>query len=549
MADMFANKPKAGTFLEGRVRTFVSEWESSDFFVPAFGLLFAGKIAHAAAIGATELRDYETANNYMFRYVALKNLASLTARGSKALAQTAAATFVESLTGGGYLHPDPKISNNYDILLLLGHSRGAAVNARITSLLARKGYLPTQYTALDGFSTDWPDDGGLLGDLDLAKDAKAKRLTNYRVQRGVEGVVARDVDPISDPLREVLFDGLVAAIEENLILSTETRRAMLTFDIRAPIRNTFADENPTFPGDGKRSDHLNITEDFMKSHLFWDNYIGEHHEDLNPPNTKSVGLNAVGGADSVLPPSSMESPDLLLQFRDPNFSEAGELLRTVTPLMGVASGEPIVDAWIRRAGSPMEMLSFVWRTSGVAELTDTEGNPGARLSSRDVISEISQTVNLGRGERRVTGTLKAASLNASTRLDVVWRGSPIFRLVVDSASATTRFNVPLETATGVGELGFRLVGGGENQSAVVIDDLAILLPKIAVSDIQINNAGELLLKLDAEVGGDFDMEHSTDLINWSYSTSITIANGTTDYRVEGVRESHQAIFYRLRRIE
>src|SRR5262249_31429337 len=77
------------------------------------------------------------------------------------------------------------------VIDLIGHSRGGAVNARVSQLLTQHGYDVTQYTALAGYSTDWPYPSGILGDISITGTATADRKVNYEVQEGLGQIVAQ----------------------------------------------------------------------------------------------------------------------------------------------------------------------------------------------------------------------------------------------------------------------------------------------------------------------------------------------------------------------
>ena len=132
---------------------------------------------------------------------------------SRSASLRAAQQIVSDLTDptNGTLLP-PGQSQGLQHIHLIGHSRGAAVNAMVAGLLQQKGYVIDQYTALDGYAIDWPGAGGKLGDADIVSLVKATRKVNYRVQEGIEGFVlgellksrgaiARAIGLLGPPLR------------------------------------------------------------------------------------------------------------------------------------------------------------------------------------------------------------------------------------------------------------------------------------------------------------------------------------------------------------
>lgn len=117
---------------------------------------------------------------YRFWFAKSKIAAQLFAKQSGRLADVAARELVQNLLESGLLL-DAEESNELQKIQFVGHSRGAAVNARATRLLSGEGYRNiAYYAALDGFSRDWPI-GGVIGDL-ARVNVDADEKVNYRVQ-------------------------------------------------------------------------------------------------------------------------------------------------------------------------------------------------------------------------------------------------------------------------------------------------------------------------------------------------------------------------------
>ncbi len=70
---------------------------------------------------------------------------------------------------------------------LIGHSRGAAVNALVSDILSSSpfNYTIDDYISLDATTTDWPNPSDILGDISIDDTATATTKINYEVQEGL----------------------------------------------------------------------------------------------------------------------------------------------------------------------------------------------------------------------------------------------------------------------------------------------------------------------------------------------------------------------------
>ena len=159
--------PEKQAELEGGVVSYVANWPSSDGWFQAVFAVFSTRFAPGLA---SPLLDY--ADNEMDR-AALH-------------AESAAEKIVDDLFSTGFLYQE-----SVPLIHLIGHSRGAAVNARVARLLHNRGITPAQYTALDGYSTDWPFLSGILGDLSITGETEnisGMRKVNVQVNDGFDEI-------------------------------------------------------------------------------------------------------------------------------------------------------------------------------------------------------------------------------------------------------------------------------------------------------------------------------------------------------------------------
>ena len=168
----FDDVPVAGSILEGRVKSYVPKWDSSEGFYGGFVSLLLSKL-DAAAVRYYRARHLtRPAARFLQRELALEHNIAAFAATSKAYAEQAASDTVKYILDSGLLLP-PDEARGVQHIHLVGHSRGAAVNARVSKLLTEKGYFVDQFTSLDGYSTDWPTGGGRLGDISIVGETFA----------------------------------------------------------------------------------------------------------------------------------------------------------------------------------------------------------------------------------------------------------------------------------------------------------------------------------------------------------------------------------------
>src|SRR5262249_29835524 len=144
----------------------------------------------------------------------------------------------------------PAVSNSLQKIHLIGHSRGAAVNAGVSEALARIGYRNViQVTDLDGFSTDWPNGTGSIGDISIVKGtivADGGRKVNYRVQESLVGWI----------LNDLLKTNWASKLAGGFLFSDEDKEVLRGLDVRAPSRAADDFEDYMLMGAAEPSQHL-----------------------------------------------------------------------------------------------------------------------------------------------------------------------------------------------------------------------------------------------------------------------------------------------------
>ena len=576
MAAAFENMPTSGSFLAGRVKSYAPEWESGAGFFEAFGSLFAAKIAEAASKTADSNQDTARATDLYNKYLFLKDKAKSFSENSRNLFNAAADQITGHLLGPGFLQP-PEISRRFQIIHLVGHSRGAALNAEVSRRLARLHYQIDQYTALDGFATDWPDDASILGDGSI-NDAKAQRLVSYRVETPLNKYVV-DKITLSDPDQQAMLDGVVGALGSlvkpleiagyifpifdkfskaadkinAIIPEAETRVHLLELDLRAPVRgNNF--ENKMFSWGDKKSHHLNITEFYLnKDGLFpsqeiYDNYLGQHRADLRPPPVDlrqfRAQLLAEGGTDATPLPPLPENP--LLDFRDGSFTEAYNLRHRAIEVAKRPSGNDFIDAWLTASVSLETQLEPLWNISGNVKYGELGDNGFVTLTSAATEGSLSQWVDLGTGGRTISFDIESAPPGTQSRLSIQWNGNDFIEVPIPLAANHTPISIPLPGLTGIGELGIKYQGNSAAPLTMIVDNLKIHYSQLRFETGGILPNGSLRLKVGAGTPGEFGIETSSDLVSWQLLKIVTIGNDSSTIEVPKSDGDTQK-FIRIRR--
>lgn len=283
----------------GNVKTYVSEWESSEGFLIGFVSLFIGK--YCDALAETEL-DVVKKLKFEKWSKDIKEYAKKLAETSGILADEAAdniATDLQAnwLPAGPCKDTDPHCDiNDIEEIHLIGHSRGGAVNAEVSKILVDKGYNVKQVTVLDGYSTDWKDDGGLIGDISISNQTSVRtggKKINYRVKQSLSAYISEEGFENKIINFIIQYIAFKLNVDPTLVkLDDEFLSALKKYDLRAPHRTDF--ENIFVETSGPKIDpfdkdcrgssqHLNITHCYTKSDILnlgapnyiFDNFVGE----------------------------------------------------------------------------------------------------------------------------------------------------------------------------------------------------------------------------------------------------------------------------------
>ncbi len=464
--------------LQGQVKSYVSNWDSSSGWVAAFASVAVSSIF--SAIGQRSLASLAI------------DFAEYQMKRAGQLAENAARTIVDDVIGSGLLG-DPQLSITGDQRIhLVGHSRGAAVNARVATLLAEKEYKINQYTALDGYSTDWPGISGLLGDISITTEVndvqnigKLERAVNYQVENNLTGFAS---DKIFDLLKSYLGADFSSTSRQSV------RDAL--FNSKAPIRPGFdINEVLKAPINQPSSDHLNIVGYYTYSDrdsnpdYILDNYVGQQlpsqtmHRSLSNNELSTLSSNTVSTSVAL---ESSASNNNYGNFADGTFEELGSLQQQIASTIFPDIDDPAVQNWITQIQDPAELVSFVWDVTGNVQLVREENNTLIELNQTNDTS-LGQLLSLNSNPNVLEFDLSTLSVGVDDKIQVVFKGNVLGEFVLTSLPANGRYSVSLSgLGFQSGELKFRLVGPTDTPSVVRLDNLSIL---DVVSDLPLTLIG------------------------------------------------------------
>jgi Tol biopolymer transport system component len=452
--------PEPGSAYDNSVRCYKAEWASS-----------AGWVEAATATLFEKFFEYHGDT-------ALARAASIAAKlgmqEARFLAELAAIRIAVDLRVGDLLAA-PNTSTGLDQRIhLVGHSRGAAVNARVALILSQWGYQVDQYTALDGYSTDWPNVSARLGDINITDEvnrANVVRRVNYRVEQGLAQYFGEVLGvPANDQRWGTFLDYLLQVL-----------------DWRAPERPNF--ENPVLlgyaiPGLAEwDSHHLNIVQLYSQSgdlnvpqpqRYIFDNYLGQHRSDPAPLASPLIAaasvpkfFNGTSSEDPPLPP-----PLNARGITDGTFSELAAMAREAESARARYLDDPFTTKWLTQISDPSMVLSNAWHVSGTARLVELAGNPRVELSTTNETS-IGQVVAFGTKPNALKFMATTQGQTDDAALSVRFAGATLTNIAL-SSQGTIAQRVSIGGLDGrAGELSFALISNGGSDVKVELDDLNI----------------------------------------------------------------------------
>ncbi len=436
--------PVSGSALAGQVKSYVDQWDSTTGWAEAVVSAAASLILpfpfNNLALESAELYMNEAASN----------------------AEQAAQSIAAFITNpqNGYLM-SPVYDQSID---LIGHSRGAAVNARVSQLLTTKyGYTVAQYTSLDGYSTDWPFPSNILGDISITGTATAQRKINFEVEQGLGQVLVQYLEPIVG----VLPPAEIAAL---LLDATSWK---------APARPGF--DNMTIFGTGSGanafSNHLNVVDLYsdLNSPYIYESYEGQNVADVSPSNAVASSPGPTNAFEPQLAPASDPgpSPDYG-NFTDGSFKTLGMFLDQLNAADLSGGDDVILNYWLGLVDNPAQLLASTWAVTGDAKLVQVGDHAVAELDQTSAPTSIGEYLEFDSQASSIGFDMSMLSASAGDQLQVLFNNNVLGTFNLATLAKQGHYTVPLAGyASQDGEVTFQLVGPTGDTARVQLDDLAV----------------------------------------------------------------------------
>jgi ELWxxDGT repeat protein len=435
----------------GKTVEYVAEWNSSDGWLQAF----AGAITWALLQSPHPIAR---AIPKVVQTVVEVQIELALMRGAYQ-AEMAAHRIVADLLSGDYLGPP----DENQIIHLIGHSRGAAVNARVLQLLAQQGYSVAQFTSLDGFSSDWPLGASILADFEIQKLALgAQRRLNFTVEDGL-GVAAFDYF-----LDALVSEQLSIALGRTIDLDLPEWAEPLLGNWRAPARVGFENVLIEAQGAFENSHHTNVSALYFGS---GEDPAPLDYLRLSPLFAAPQQFAALDdGAGEGLPLQHSSAGD----FIDGSMQWLAGLTAQVAGLGTVVSEEPLFALMVEALRKPEYLLSLVWQTLGDVKLV-VEGGDGSLELRQSADTRIGQTLLVDHAAESLVFDLEVVAAGPGDALEIWFAGALVESIDLAGVGPGGLQMVDVGLFAGqAGELQLRLTGPASDPAVVRLDDLRIL---------------------------------------------------------------------------
>lgn len=510
--------------LTGNVGTHVTQWRSSEGWHSAF----IDVIGYAAievvkprnpllAFAAEQLQEMflADARNSMVRAERFaRAAATMTVRDLLSPREGGEASLLGTPTEDQWIH-------------VIGHSRGGAVGAEVVRQLGALGYNVDWYTALDGYSTDWPAPSNILADIDIVNTVSAfpaDSQINYRVQQGLAAIASSVAEDFVESQLEWL---LGSSIDIGFTEAFVNRYA----DWRAPDRVGFVD--PVISFAGGLSNHVTISPSYF-DRSFRPAY--NPYDVLMDAATAAVTTTAATQfvEASVLSTSNAAANDTVLasglhDFADGGFERVGHVRSLLAQLESIPSFEDeLTDTLLRVISLPGFGINTSLDVTGMYEIIQESGNSVLQLKQTNDTS-FADLVELPVNAAELRFRYAAMDAGPGDELVVSFNGETLSQYPL-SAVSTTEFQeevVDIRAYAGrIGEFQFSLSGPVSTPAILRLDDLAVMnaMPEVSISDAPavVEGGGAVFavnLSAPAPAGG----------VTITFSTSDLTATANIDY--------------------
>ncbi|MFO0888264.1 MAG: SdrD B-like domain-containing protein [Isosphaeraceae bacterium] len=502
--------------LENNVGVYVTKWESSEGWHSAF-IDVAGYAALEVVrsrltnplldLAAEKLQD-------MFLADAQNSMARAAAFAHAAASRTVTEVLTVMAPGQASLLGPP---SEGQWIHVVGHSRGGAVGSEVVRQLRAIGYDVDQYTALDGYSTDWPYPSNILADIDIVGTVArggADTQINYRVQQGLAALVSSAAEDLIEPyLSRLLGEPVDIGITEAFV----ERFA----DWRAPDRPGFL--NPVIAGAGSPSNHVTISPQYFDVTA---------RQPFNPYDTllaaASGGLSARGlmggpAASAFVVPTSVGVRNT---FADGGFDRAGGVRRMLAEIGTIpAFDDPLADTLLRVVRLPGFGVDTSLDVTGDYQVIDDGGNFVLQLGQTND-TRFADLVELTPTANQLAFRYAAAAAGPGDELVVTFDGEPLARYDLDAVSGAGSHAESLDIARFAGRTGkfqFRLAGPTSAPAVVRLDDLAVVAAAADPTELTEGNA--------AQWGSFAPVDHAATAVS-NDTTHVKVGSSSVHLRTE-----------------
>ncbi|MFN9720825.1 MAG: hypothetical protein ACK58L_19190, partial [Planctomycetota bacterium] len=336
------------------------------------------------------------------------------------------------------------------------------------------------YTALDGFSTDWPTDAdgvssnsplrfpaNLLPDIDIVNTVGMMGATNqinYRVQQGL-------VTAFGSPYEELVESILSSKLGRPINIPLTEDFINYFGDLRAPTRPGF--ENPVILGEGSPSNHLTISD------LYFFDGIGPR-QSLNPYDVLMNASNA--GRQAQTPRSNGGGGEWSVAgtsfgFVDGTFDKAGSVRAMLAEIGTIPTfGDELADTILKVASLPGFGIDSSLDVSGDYQLVTINGNPALQLTQTNE-TRFAELISLSDAADDLTFRYEVVNAGPADELVVTFDGETIGRRSLEGSvgAGFIEESIDLTTYRGrIGEFRFQLVGPTSTPATIRLDDLTIV---------------------------------------------------------------------------
>jgi pimeloyl-ACP methyl ester carboxylesterase len=457
--------------------------------------------------------------------------------------------------------------NDFQVIHLIGHSRGAAVNARLARLLAQDGVRIHQYTGLDGYGPDWPPPSHILADIDIVEELSMPdalemvlRRVNYRVEDGLFAEKVADLFyTILEPLFRLYYYSRLGIGGDFNALSAEFKAYL-----RERIPNFYALDRPEplfenillqgkGEGEDARSNHLNVVQLYLES---GEDPRGEEFEYLldNPFGREVLAWRKRASAQTLLsthslgpfPTVSSQSPARLMTlqtFRDGSFEELGQLQELLEETTFPEPEEGILRVALALLRSSNHMLSAMWETSGELSLVRSRDQWAVELTQSEDTS-LGQFLVLGPAAEFLGFDLNVLTAEAGDFLEVLLDEEIFTEIPLEGHPGWRTYAVPLDGKPGPARFVFRLRGVVNEPSVIQLDNFIIHYNRPRITELRFERRDQVRVIVEGIPGLWYRLEATEDLETWTTVASAESMSGTAEL-VDETAEQSKARFYRV----